>query len=792
MKAEAKLVRELFEGEQCLVVPVFQRPYVWTRTRNWEPLWADIVTMADLRFQRDVAARNSADQGQTVVPHFLGAVVLDCSEKDSADISVLQVIDGQQRLTTLQIVLCAVRDAFETASVERRFVNAINKLTVNEDQLSAERYAAYKVWPTLRDREAFAAIVDKKTAEVDDDSRLLDAYEFFYDETLAWLREVDSEPSRIKALVDALRIGLQLVSIELTGNDNAQAIFESLNDRGTPLLPSDLVKNSLFQLLERAKVDIEEAFDAYWRQLETPFWQEDVRQGRIIRSRLDAFFGHYLTMRTAEEVTTSGLFSRFKRLTATMGREELLDLLTDIAECSETYRKIVDQSGDHAHVRLLETAEALDTTVLTPVVLYLDRNAAPDDRVEAFGYIESWLVRRAVLRSTSKNYNRMLLELLRALHASEAPYAETVRSFFQSNTSESGRWPTDSEIRDAFVSLPLFKNLTRARVQLVLRGCEQGLASTHANDDTLSKSTYVLLATPSDDVDDAHRALLGNVTLTPSELVRDLDKAHEWNCRRRLLEGTGLRINQSLPESLSDVVISVRGSELAKGFIRTWPHPDPDRTSAEHARTDSQERGSTGADTNWLRDAWSDIEAYFADLPVGAVSRLQDRIAAGPTDERSWVATLARADIDGFDFREIGGTLYIEKTRRPASEPDDDGESDHSIDLSHPEWSHDLPHEPRSRTVHEETISDLMRVGLLKPGDRVYHEQPRKGTSFSAKITRAGQFLTGGRHYASPSAAMSDLSGAKRNGWRDWRLERTGETLEQVRERFRRQRKSSD
>lgn len=774
MKAEAKLVRELFEGEQCLVVPVFQRPYVWTRTKNWEPLWADIVAMAD------TLSRNPSAE-----PHFLGAVVLDSTEKDSADISVLQVIDGQQRITTLQIALCAVRDAFETAGLPRKFASAINKLTVNEDQLSIEKFAPYKVWPTLRDREAFTAIVDHTDTGDGDDSRLRDAYEYFFDETLAWLGEAESDHARVKSLVDALRTGLQLVSIELTGNDNAQVIFESLNDRGTPLLPSDLVKNSLFQLLERAGVDVEQAFDDHWRRLETTFWQEDVRQGRIIRSRLDAFFGHYLTMRTGEEVTTTGLFNRFKRLTSTMGRDELLDVLADIAECSETYRTIVDRTGVDVHDRLLETADALDTTVLAPVVLYLDRNSQVDDRVEAFGYIESWLVRRAVLRSTSKNYNRMLLDLLRLLQRSEAPYGPTIRAFFEDNGSESGRWPTDAEIREALVSSPIFKNLTRTRVQLVLNGCERGLAPAR---DAKSDLVYALLATAADDVDDANRASLGNLTLVPSTLSRQLAKAQDWEARRRILESTDLQLNRSLPEALSDVPISVRGSELATGFIRTWPHPGSEISRSDLPDADRRDAAEDG-ESDRSRGVWSEIQGFFTGLPVGSVSRLEDRIETVETGDGLSLEMLTQSVVDGFAIREIAGTLYIEKVRSESEESDDNvSETPSPVQ---PQVD-DQQSKARTRAVHNESISDLMRAGLIAEGDRVYHEQPRKGTSFAARITRAGQLLTGGRHYASPSTALSDLTGSSRNGWRDWRLERTGETLEQIRERFRRERESAE
>ncbi|MET9199600.1 DUF262 domain-containing protein [Gordonia sp. NPDC003585] len=767
MKAEGKLVRELFEGEQCLVVPVFQRPYVWNRVRNWEPLWADIVAVAD-----------SMSTDSSSEPHFLGAVVLDSTDKDSADISVLQVIDGQQRITTLQIALCAIRDAFSTAEVERVFIKALNKLVTNEDQLSTADFAPYKVWPTLRDREVFASIVDHTASKDESDSRLADAYQFFYEEALTWLAENDSDRAAIKSLVDALRIGLQLVVIELTANDNAQVIFESLNDRGTPLLPSDLVKNSLFQQLERAGADVEQIFDDHWRRLETPFWQEEVRQGRLIRTRVDAFFAHYLTMRTGDEVLATGLFNRFKDMSFGMSRDDLVALTQEIAECSDLYRGIVDRSGENdAHGRLLETAETLDTTVISPVVLYLDRVADEADRADAFGYIESWLVRRAVLRSTSKNYNRMLLDLLKLLKRSTAPYAPTVREFLLDNTSESGRWPTDDEIRDALISAPIFKNLTRARMRMVLRGCERGLRSDTGEIPGLSAMEYALLATSGDDVDDTLRGALGNLTLFSRP--RDLAKATTWESRRGLLSASDLTLNARLPESLSGVEITVRGSRLAQGFCATWPHPD----SAPAIEPDDDIDEETPPDTlNWVDEAWTEIQQFFEGLPVGSVSRVEDRVSLTAADHGSLEA-LSGDPLTGYAFREIAGTLYIEKMPAEVSSAAVDSAG------SSPVFSHFEPVSPDvtgTRAVYEETIGDLMLAGFIEEGDRVYHEQPRKGRSFAARISRAGRLLVGGREFASPSGALSELVGTNRNGWRHWRLERTGETLEQVRERFRR------
>ncbi|WP_431817958.1 GmrSD restriction endonuclease domain-containing protein [Gordonia jacobaea] len=765
MEARAQRVRELFEGEQCLVVPVFQRPYVWDRTRNWEPLWTDILAVAE-----------AIHDDSSAEPHFLGAVVLDCTEKDSADISVRQVIDGQQRITTLQIVLCSVRDALTTANADVKLARTLNRLTVNEDQLSTKEFSDFKVWPTLRDRAAFKSIVSGSDRDTAADSRLYDAYEYFYEETLTWLGEHESDPRLATSLVEGLRRGLQLVVIEIDAKDNAQVIFESLNDRGTPLLPSDLIKNSLFQQLERVGADVEQIFEDHWRRLETPFWQEQVRQGRLFRSRVDTFFSHFLTMRTGEEVLTTGLFNRFKEITLAMSGDDLTSLTEEIASSSDVYREMAEKTGASAHIRLLDTAEILDTTVLSPVVLYLSTEAAPDDRTEAFGYIESWLVRRAVLRSTSKNYNRMLLELLKVLRNGQAPYADTVRDFFLDNTSESGRWPTDDEIKETLVSTPIFNSLTRARLRLVLRGCERGLHDSGDPIDELESLDHVVLAGQDDPVDDDARAALGNISLVANP--RRLTRATKWDARRPLLAESPLLINADLPQSISDVQISIRGARLAAAFCKTWPHPESPTGHTSEADKPVEPPAASHSIEDRLGHVWADIREYFSGLPVGSVSRVEDRI---PDRLRHDGGTAVRVHeaAPGYALREIGGTIYIEKVADVPTSPNVEP-------LPRPSSEKFAETEVSKRTVNGESISDLIAAGLINEGDRVYHEQLRKGRSFAARITGAGNIIAGGREFTSPSTALSELVGSSRNGWRDWRLERTGETLEQIRERFQR------
>lgn len=143
MDARKKSLGQIFDPSIRLVVPLFQRPYVWEEEKNWQPLWESIQGTAERRLD-----------GGKQRPHFLGAVVLDQLKTLTGDIDARQVIDGQQRMTTFQIALAAVRDACQALGDER-FFKAFTKLTSNDIPLSDEPDDVFKVWPTNVDRAAF-------------------------------------------------------------------------------------------------------------------------------------------------------------------------------------------------------------------------------------------------------------------------------------------------------------------------------------------------------------------------------------------------------------------------------------------------------------------------------------------------------------------------------------------------------------------------------------------------------------------------------------------------------------
>src|SRR5262249_1625214 len=147
MNATKRSLGQIFDPSIRLVVPLFQRPYVWEQEKNWEPLWESI---------HDIAERRLA--GGTQRPHFLGPVVLDQLNVRTGDIGARQGIDGQPRMTTFQIALAAARDLCRSLGDER-FFRAFDKLTRNDIPLSDEQDDVFKVWPTNVNRSAFRDVM---------------------------------------------------------------------------------------------------------------------------------------------------------------------------------------------------------------------------------------------------------------------------------------------------------------------------------------------------------------------------------------------------------------------------------------------------------------------------------------------------------------------------------------------------------------------------------------------------------------------------------------------------------
>lgn len=479
MKAFTHQPSEIFGAHVRYVVPLFQRPYVWNKRDQWQPLWDDVAVLAD-----KVHEAASAPYGTKVSPHFLGAIVLEQQLTPGSFIGTFHIIDGQQRLTTLQLLLDAAQEVAELFG-HPMDAQALRVLVLNDASIAKHPDHVFKVWPTDRDQAAFrAAMTNGAVAPKEHASSLVsEAHAFFVNAIHSWAgikADAEAAKERLHALVTALRDYLKLVRIDLEPDDNAQVIFETLNHRGSPLLAADLVKNYLFQRLEAEQADVGALYAKYWKDLDTDRWRAPVAQGRRYRPRIDVFLTYWLTMMTRDEVPNDRVFADFKEFMSSAGHSpaDVLQLLSRDAKVYSDMETFPATSVEGTfRYRVLG---ALDTASVGPVLLWLLRwpegELPKAERDLALRSIESWLVRRSLCRLTGKGVNLVMVEILKRLHeAGPSEAGQEVARFLSEQGADARLWPSDDAVRQALKQEPVYTSFVRARVRMLLEALENDL-----------------------------------------------------------------------------------------------------------------------------------------------------------------------------------------------------------------------------------------------------------------------------------------------------------------------------
>lgn len=591
MHAEDRTLGVVFDGVAHLQVPLFQRPYVWKQVENWEPLWES--------FSEAFLRRHLGEKRR---PHFLGSIVLDQSNTPTGEITVRQIIDGQQRLSTLQILLAAMRDLAQENHQEE-YSEAFNRLVRNFVPSTRRPESRYKVWPTNQDREAFelaltgkslqsiAEKLGKRESAKGFGHQMLDCYAFFYRELEGLLKdESESETADVfSAMYAALREDVILVVVDLDETDDPQLIFETLNALGTPLLPSDLVKNLLFRVAASENANIEQLYEKAWKPFDTDseYWRAEIRQGRLNWGRIDIFVAHYLALKRRDIITVPHLFSEFRSYLIE-GDQSAEESLLSLREYAKTFRSFDEFPQTSREGVFFSRLEDLDTNMAIPVLLEVLKSPSPDgDRIRFIEILESYLVRRAICSLTYKNYNRVFAELLRHLSRTEFR-SERLQEFLLSREGETSVWPSDKDFRHAIETLPAYQKLKRSRVCMLLEAFEASLYQGKSERIEILDDLTVEHIMPqrwienwpigdnSVEAREAREALLhtfGNLTLVTDKLNPSLSNAG-WNEKRQVLQQhSALALNRELlkSESWNEAAIRQRDRQIADKALQIWP-----------------------------------------------------------------------------------------------------------------------------------------------------------------------------------------------------------------------------
>lgn len=481
-------IAQVFGAQTRHTVPLFQRPYVWSKEAQWEPLWEDVLGLLDRLENRQGEA--------SVASHFLGTIVLEQVSNPTGSLPRREVIDGQQRLTTLQILLKAAEHALAGLEVSADGEDAhmasfarqqLGMLTANTAYDPREKY---KVWPTNEDREPFQAVLDSDaaTGPTGASSRMSDAYRYFRSSAEAYLSpsgETAGAGMRAQRFAAALKDYLKLIVLDLDPSDEPQAIFETLNAHGTPLLPADLIKNWLLWEAARQKLDAAPLYESFWRRFDRDheFWRAQVGTGHAARARVDGFLQSWLVKETVDTVSPKHLYDRFLRHVAALkaaapeGVIDVAALMAGIARDADLFERIANERGTDRFSRFLQRLGILDVVVLDPVLLALMGRPGSDeaDRTVAADAIESYLVRRMVCGYQTRGYGALTLRLLKAMRAvpDDAPVAPGITAELSETVSGAESWPGDDEFRTQWHQRKFYNGLRRDRVSMILQAIEE-------------------------------------------------------------------------------------------------------------------------------------------------------------------------------------------------------------------------------------------------------------------------------------------------------------------------------
>lgn len=614
MDARPLNVVTVLQDPKRFVVPVYQRTYEWTVDKQIEPFFAQVEAKADQRLVGNVPQ----------LPHYMGALLLMPRGAHAfGTLPVFDVVDGQQRLTTFQIFLAALKDLASSLGHEA-IADQIKPYILNTAQalMRDERVERYKLYTTAYDRALFRDLVDKTETDLratygqfffqngnirkSEAPKPLRAYWYLRDEAEAFVKSEDGPDvaTRLGALAAALLEDMRVIVITLSAEDDAQVIFETLNSGGEPLAAMDLVRNDVFHRAVRQGEDVEQLMEERWRAFEAPFWKEEVSQGRLSKPRIDFFLAHTLAAETGKEILLSELYARYKSHVTERKFASVDVELQALLRHAPTYRALAQPAGENALAKLARRLQAFDVSTAFPLAFVIAGSEAPEEvKSKLYDFIASYVIRRALCEGMSgKNYNNTFIRVagqLRTNGVSETSFAAA----FAENDKPTVRFPTDAELTTAIFKHRQYGRLTQPRLKWILSELEFA-SRTHFDEttglqDNLSIehvlpeqwTTYWPLsdgATVPDDKrtgmsnaqlveierrDDIKHAL-GNLTLlTPPANLEGLNYA--FPRKKERLRTSLLRLNQDIAfkEHWNEGAIEERAKCLAGLAVILWPAP---------------------------------------------------------------------------------------------------------------------------------------------------------------------------------------------------------------------------
>lgn len=510
MQANPKTIDSLFNSQSRYIVPMFQRLYVWSEDPQWKTLWEDIVEKASL--QLDDAKSN---------PHYLGALIIEGVKPTSPnEVKRFLIIDGQQRLTTLQLMLCAFRDfsrSKDWKSLDRTTTRYLEN--ADADVMENPDEEVFKLWPTQLNREVFANVILAgscaavearyplirlpRKRKPEPRPNLVEGYLFFYREVANWIateiasREGKSEEECAFALLQAIKQDFCVVEISLSDGDDSQEIFYSLNSQGRPLSQSDLLRSLIFMRAEKEQADRDKLFADYWGKFETDFWNFTVKRGGRAYSRLDLALRHFLSVKKAELVDARRVNEEYKRWISVNPPKygSVRDELADFTRYAEVFQQCECAAGQKLKsTDIVRVIRDFDVSTAIPLLLFLRLEAelSPEQLADCLGVMQSYIVRRALIGEETKEYNKMFLEVVSDIGSRRgADVLPALNAKLLLGRGTTRAWPSDKRVVEVALRKPVYKDMKQSALRLILERLELGLRGKKSEDEEMADQLQI-------------------------------------------------------------------------------------------------------------------------------------------------------------------------------------------------------------------------------------------------------------------------------------------------------------
>ncbi len=556
MKAEDTLVTNLLEGAKQFIVPIFQRDYSWG-TKHCQQLWKDVIRVGS---------------DPKIKGHFLGSVVYVAAEDNTATITRWLLIDGQQRMTTLTLLLIALRDRM--AELQGSATSGEEESTPDEldDYYLRNRHGKgdrrHKLHLRRADHDTLMSLLDGKGLPESPSERIRENFSFLRD--LVAQVDVQTVYNGIKKLV--------VVDVSLTrGQDDPQMIFESLNSTGVDLTQADLIRNFVLMRLDESSQT--QLYEEHWQPIEQSF-------GRRYRTDFDKFVKDFLTlqMRPGTPLKAAEIYYEFRSyFSRTVDKRGVDGILSDLRRFGAYYTGF--SLGQERHAALREAFSRLRSLVevASPVVMtlydYHDRakTLTTAEFVEAVELLESFVFRRSVCDMQTRSLGQIFAGLAYRITEAQPLLSLKVALYRQ---GKKRRFPADAEFREAletrdvydmrtcFYLLDRIENFSKERIDTSNFTIEHVMPQ---NED-LRPEWRAMLGADWKKVQEVWLHRLGNLTLTGyNSTYSDRPFVEKKNIAGGFNESP-LRLNKPLREQSvwNAEAIEKRGKELAEKALSVW------------------------------------------------------------------------------------------------------------------------------------------------------------------------------------------------------------------------------